>query len=64
MRTPERPSLWTRLFRRRDEGTVDDDAADLGTAFGLDFVLDQQPAPPGAARPRGEGETPWPWSPR
>ncbi len=64
MHTPERPSLWTRLFRRHDEHAAADDAADLGTAFGLDFALDQQPAPPGAPRPLAEGDAPWPWSPR
>ena len=47
MPTPARPSLWNRLFARSNAPRTEDDedAAGLGTAFGLDYVLDEVPVP-------------------
>jgi hypothetical protein len=45
MSNPSRASLLRRLIGRR--APADDiDAADMGTAIGLDFILDQAPPPP------------------
>jgi hypothetical protein len=44
MRTTPHPTLWQRLFRASTTAPADD-AADMGTAMGLDFVLDEQPLP-------------------
>lgn len=41
--SPHRP-LWQRLFRS-PETRLEQDAADMGTAMGLDFVLDEPPLP-------------------
>lgn len=47
MPTTARPSLWSRLFTRSNAPRTEDDedAAGLGTAFGLDYVLDEVPVP-------------------
>ncbi|MBN8488017.1 MAG: hypothetical protein J0M20_09895 [Burkholderiales bacterium] len=47
MSATARPSLWNRLFKRAPtaQAVEDDDAAGLGTAFGLDYVLDEVPVP-------------------
>lgn len=55
MSTPSRPSLLRRLIGLPPRPVADDDAADMGTAMGLDFMLDQPPLkaePPRATRPR------------
>ncbi|MBQ0928862.1 hypothetical protein [Ideonella alba] len=47
MSAPTRPSLWNRLFARSSAPRTEDDedAAGLGTAFGLDYVLDEVKVP-------------------
>ena len=50
MHSRPHPSLWQRLVQRatRRPAREAPDAADLGTAFGLDCVLDDAPPPPKA----------------
>jgi hypothetical protein len=50
MTTPHHRPLWQRLFRSAAQAPAYD-AADMGTAIGLDFVLDQQPLPTLVAAP-------------
>jgi hypothetical protein len=50
MTTPHHRPLWQRLFRSAVQAPAHD-AADMGTAIGLDFVLDQQPLPTLVAAP-------------
>lgn len=47
MSAAARPTLWNRLFKRAQtpQPIDEDDAAGLGTAFGLDYVLDEVPVP-------------------
>lgn len=55
MSTPSRPSLLRRLIGRPPRPVAEDDAGDMGTAMGMDFMLDQPPlkaAPQRTARPR------------
>ncbi|MEK8048340.1 hypothetical protein [Ideonella margarita] len=42
MTTPTKNGFWQRLWAREASG-VEQDAADMGTAIGLDFVLDEPP---------------------
>jgi hypothetical protein len=47
------PHWWQRLWQREPATRGDPDAADLGTAFGLEMSLDEDPLPGshGAAHP-------------
>jgi hypothetical protein len=57
MSTPPRPSLLRRLIGRpAREASVD--AADMGTAIGMDYVMDQAPAAPSPATKPRRGKTP------
>jgi hypothetical protein len=60
MSTSHHRPLWQRLFRS-PEAVHEHDAADMGTAIGLDFVLDEPPLPSRAGTPvRTADATPTP----
>lgn len=61
MSTPSRPSLLRRLIGLPPRPVADDDAADMGTAMGLEFTLDQPPPKPVIPRRAGSGRAgAWP----
>lgn len=44
MHPPPTPSWWSRLWRK-PAPPVDDDAGDMGTAFGMEMTFDVDPPP-------------------
>lgn len=67
MSRPTRPNLLRRLLGWTSAAPDDDDAADMGTAIGLEYVLDQpelQPAAPfNGSSARVSCSSPAPWWP-
>lgn len=64
MSTPPRTSLLRRLIGMPSE-TPRQDPADMGTAIGLDYILDQPPLPePGVSRASKPGAARRNWLPK